>query len=150
MEQTQNQDTYAGFWARASACILDNAITVFAVLEFYNIIREELYYSDYAFGSHATRRMMHLYILLFSLVFNWLYYAGFESSYLKATPGKRLLGIYVTDYAGQRLSFGQATGRHFAKIISGVILGIGYIMAGVTEKGQALHDTIAECLVWKK
>jgi uncharacterized RDD family membrane protein YckC len=58
------------------------------------------------------------------------------------------MNLVVTDLEGQRLTFGRASGRFFAKIISGLIpFGIGYIMAGFTEKRQALHDMIASCLV---
>jgi uncharacterized RDD family membrane protein YckC len=52
---------------------------------------------------------------------------------------------------GRRLTFGRATGRFFSKIVTGFIpLGIGYIMAGFTEKKQALHDFIAGTLVLRK
>jgi uncharacterized RDD family membrane protein YckC len=59
--------------------------------------------------------------------------------------------LYVTDGAAERISFGRASGRFFAKMISGLIpLGIGYIMAGFTERKQALHDMIAGCLVLRR
>jgi uncharacterized RDD family membrane protein YckC len=51
------------------------------------------------------------------------------------------------DTQGRRVSFGRATGRYFGKILSGLILGIGFLMAGFTERKQALHDSIADCLV---
>jgi len=73
-----------------------------------------------------------------------------ESSELQATLGKMALGICVTDKYGNRISFGRATGRHFAKIISSLTLGIGYLAAAFTEKKQALHDIIAGCLVLKR
>jgi uncharacterized RDD family membrane protein YckC len=81
-------------------------------------------------------------------VVSWLYHALAESSSWQATPGKKLLNLKVTDMAGEPISFGRASGRFFAKIITGLIpLGIGYILAGFTEKKQALHDMIASCLV---
>jgi len=80
----------------------------------------------------------------------WLYYALMESSKHQATIGKLALGLKVTDMNGQRISFARATGRYFGKIISGMILLIGYIMAGFTEKKQALHDIMANCLVVKR
>ena len=71
-----------------------------------------------------------------------------ESSSWQATLGKKVLNLRVTDMAGARISFGKATGRHFAKLITGLIpLGIGFAMAGLTEKRQALHDMLASCLV---
>ena len=81
-------------------------------------------------------------------VAKWLYFAYLESGEKQATWGKQALGIYVTDLAGQRVAFGRATGRFFAKIVTGLIpLGIGFIMAGFTERRQALHDMIASTLV---
>ncbi len=81
----------------------------------------------------------------------WLYHAFLESSEWQATAGKKALGLVVTDLGGARISFARASGRHFAKLITGLIpLGVGYILAGVTEKKQALHDMIAGCLVLRK
>jgi uncharacterized RDD family membrane protein YckC len=85
------------------------------------------------------------------LVVSWLYYALSESSSWQATLGKKILNLKVTDISGQPISFGRASGRYFAKIITGMIpLMIGYIMAGFTEKKQAIHDMIASCLVLRK
>lgn len=82
------------------------------------------------------------------LLVSWLYYALSESSSWQATLGKKMLNLKVTDLNGQPISFARASGRYFSKIITGMIpLFIGYIMAGFTEKRQAIHDMIASCLV---
>ncbi len=86
-------------------------------------------------------------MILVGLVLEWLYYSLMESSAWQGTLGKKALGLRVTDLQGNRVSFGRATGRFFARIISSFTLLIGYIMAGFTEKKQALHDIIASCLV---
>jgi uncharacterized RDD family membrane protein YckC len=91
-----------------------------------------------------------MFSILVVAVAGWLYFAMMESSNKMATLGKMAIGIKVTDLNGNRISFGRATGRYFAKILSGMILMIGYIMAGFTEKKQALHDMIASCLVVMK
>ena len=83
-------------------------------------------------------------------ILGWLYFALMESSKTQATLGKMALGLKVTDLEGNRISFGRATGRYFGKIISGMIIYIGYILAGLTEKKQALHDIMASCLVVRK
>ena len=85
-----------------------------------------------------------------SIVINWLYYALMESSAKQGTLGKMACGIKVTDMEGKPITFGRASGRFFAKILSGIICAIGYIMAGFTEKKQALHDQIASTLVLRK
>ena len=89
-------------------------------------------------------------IFFIRTVLNWLYYALLESSAWQATLGKKALGLEVTDMQGARISFGRATGRFFAKIISSIILCIGFIMIGFTEKKQGLHDMIAGTLVIRK
>ncbi len=73
-----------------------------------------------------------------------------ESSSKQATLGKMALGIIVTDVNGERIGFGRATGRFFGKIVSGMIFYIGYIMAGFTDRKQALHDMMAGTLVVNK
>ncbi len=96
---------------------------------------------------------MSLYVVFGGLwlLGQWLYFAYLESGEKQGTWGKQMLGLYVTDLAGNRISFGRASGRFFAKIITGLIpLGIGYIMAGITERKQALHDMIASCLVLRR
>jgi uncharacterized RDD family membrane protein YckC len=94
------------------------------------------------------RGLFHIFLI--RTVLNWLYYALLESSAWQATLGKKALGLEVTDLQGMRIGFGRATGRFFAKIISGIILFMGFIMAGFTEKKQALHDMIAGTLVIRK
>jgi len=77
----------------------------------------------------------------------WLYWALMESSAWQATLGKRMLGLRVTDLAGRRISLARASGRYFGKLVSALTLGLGFVMAGLTEKKQALHDMMAGCLV---
>ncbi|HEY6443946.1 MAG TPA: RDD family protein [Candidatus Acidoferrales bacterium] len=144
---------YAGFWLRAVAYFLDT-FTVFFVLEatvLKPILRNNhvgISYQDawkfYTGGSPQATALL----LLIELV-SWLYFATFESSAWQATPGKKVLGLLVTDLEGKRLSFIRASGRYFGKILSRLILGLGFVMAGFTEKKQALHDMLAGCLVLK-
>lgn len=84
--------------------------------------------------------------MLISFILNWLYFAGFESSSMMATPGKRVMGMSVVDEDGDQVSFGTATGRYLGKMISSILY-IGYLMALFTSKKQALHDKIAGTFV---
>lgn len=77
----------------------------------------------------------------------WIYFAVLESSSWQATLGKRALGIIVTDERGERLTFGRATGRYWAKWLSYLTFLVGFAMAGFTRKKQALHDVLANTLV---
>ena len=79
-----------------------------------------------------------------------LYFTLMESSRHQATLGKMALGLKVTDMNGLKLDFTKAFVRNLGKILSNFTMLIGYIMAGFTEKKQALHDMIAGTLVVEK
>jgi uncharacterized RDD family membrane protein YckC len=85
----------------------------------------------------------------FILVF-WSYFAGLESSPLRATFGKLAVGLYVGDTHGERITFRKATTRHFGKVISALIFGVGFLLAGWTPKKQALHDLMTDCTVYQR
>jgi len=152
---------YAGFWLRLIAYIIDSVIAalgigVFVVIGvmivgvgFFHNIDE-----DFNGPGNVLAPVGILLILLIAFVAIagvWIYYAWFESSPHQATLGKMALGLIVTDMQGRRITFARASGRFFAKIITGLIpFFIGYIMAGFTERKQALHDMIAGCLVLRK
>ena len=77
----------------------------------------------------------------------WFYFAVFESSPRQSTPGKMMLGLFVTDIHGRRITFGRAMGRTLSKILSKMFCFLGYILALLTERSQGLHDLIAGTLV---
>jgi uncharacterized RDD family membrane protein YckC len=147
---------YAGFWLRFVAWIIDRIVLQFAggiltlplagSIGIRELMRTHPSSPEDFIPLIATMRKFFLIIL----VLEWLYYALLESSIWQATLGKKALGLEVTDLAGVRISFGRATGRYFARYISFFTLGIGYLMAGFTEKKQALHDMIAGTLVIRK
>jgi uncharacterized RDD family membrane protein YckC len=83
-----------------------------------------------------------------TLIFSFIYEAIFLSGAWMATPGKRLLGIKVTNMVGQPISFWRGVGRSASKLISSIFF-IGYIMAAFTKNKQALHDLMAGTLVIK-
>jgi uncharacterized RDD family membrane protein YckC len=146
---------YGGFWIRVLAYIVD-AILLRIVVAPVSII-----FGGLGLAGGMMRGMPHMRgvphlgfgllgggVTLIALLFgSWLYEAFMESSSYQATLGKMICGLKVTDLNGNRISFGQATVRHFAKWLSSMILGIGYLMVGFTERKQGLHDLLAETLV---
>lgn len=152
---------YAGFWLRFFALLIDNVvlglglILILIPLIFLTGLHERLgqFHPDEELSDAGIFVLMGFVFLLAtaSLVVTWLYHALMESSEWQATLGKKALGLVVTDMAGQRVSVARSTGRHFGKIITNMVpLFIGYIMAGFTEKKQALHDMLAGCLVLRR
>lgn len=141
---------YAGFWRRYAASFIDEMIVSLVVgiplLILFAIFASGRIHS----GKEPPPEILvatGLAIFILAVVGPCLYEALMESSQQEATFGKRALGIRVVDLQGRRISFGRATGRHFGKILSAMILNIGFIMAGFTKRKQALHDLMAETLV---
>lgn len=133
---------YAGFWLRLCAFFVDSAILCVALM-----FCQFMFSIPMRVGVPVFPTPILMGFNFLSMIIVWIYYAAFESSKWQATCGKRLLKIKVTDMSGKRISFGRATGRHFAKILSSIIFFIGYIMILFTKKQQGLHDIIAETLV---
>jgi len=179
METTQNFTTpvepnYAGFGKRYAAHMIDRVlITFFCSPMYYEISREvsrmkkylpkfrrrsmdSLFgnggdYSDYLSPYDIMTTMYTNMIFgVTVLLITWCYCAGMESSPLKATLGKKLLGLEVTEEGGDRISFIKATGRHFGKILSGLVLYIGYLSMLGHPKKQTWHDSMSGCIVKEK
>jgi uncharacterized RDD family membrane protein YckC len=151
--------SYAGFWKRFAAAIIDGIILSFAnflaILPVLGLLGLGLGSaasgdSDSMTGLLIAAIGAYIMVAMALAVLGWLYFALMEMSANQGTLGKMALGIKVTDTNGNRITFGKASGRYFGKIVSAMILYIGFIMAGFTEKKQALHDIMAGCLVVNK
>jgi len=139
---------YGGFWLRVVAYIID-AIIVNMASYIVGLILGFVIGVGLAGGSSESEivAIAELGGGLAGLVMGWLYYAVMESSAMQATLGKKVFGMVVTDEQGYRIGFGRATGRYFAKLLSMLILLIGFFMVGWTQRKQGLHDMLAGTLV---
>ena len=133
------QREYAGFWIRFGAKFVDGIILqvaarilgLFVGLAFKGA--ENAVYIAAALG----------------LVLNAIYVIYFTGKY-GATPGKMVCKIEVIRPDGSPMTFGRATGRYFAEILSSLTLGIGYIMVAFDDEKRALHDRVADTRVVRK
>lgn len=140
---------YAGFLLRLVAYIIDSLILSIPIYgSMFALLGSSMMSGDPAAMEEAGPMTVVWYILV--IVITWLYYAYMESSNNQATVGKMALGLKVTDMNGDKINFMQASGRFLGKILSSLILGIGYLMVAFTEKKQGLHDILAKTLVVKK
>jgi uncharacterized RDD family membrane protein YckC len=139
---------YGGFLIRVVAAIVD-AIILRVVVAPVGMIFGGLGLAGMMSGlPHTGIALLGGGVTIILLFFGaWLYEALMESSSYQATLGKMIFGMKVTDLNGNRISFERATGRHFAKFLSAMVLFIGYIMVGLTERKQGLHDLLAGTLV---
>jgi uncharacterized RDD family membrane protein YckC len=144
---------YGGFWLRVVATLLDGVVLsvvtmpIFFILIFPAVIRAV---------NEAQRGSQEPPVELISRIFavipliwiaNWLYDSLLTCSSWQGTIGKRVLRMKVIDQAGNKISFGRATGRFFSKAFISGIFYVGYIMVAFTDRKQGLHDMIAGTLV---
>lgn len=143
---------YAGFWIRVAAWFIDAVILGIVnsiIMAFFGGGLSTLIKPG---QDASTLNLAAIFaalgtMLLVTFAIQFAYFTFLESSEKQATVGKMALGLKVTDANGKRISVGRAAGRWFSKIISGMILGIGYLMVAFTEKKQGLHDMIATTFV---
>jgi uncharacterized RDD family membrane protein YckC len=150
---------YAGFWIRLLAYLIDRtiislvAVPLFIVLILPSVIRVVHVARQ---NQEPTPELIAALVstvfgfVLIAMVGQWLYEALLTSSSWQGTIGKKVLSLKVTDESGNRISFARATGRFFGKVLSHLMLHIGFIMAAFTQRKQALHDMIAGTLVLRK
>jgi len=132
---------YAGFWIRFVAALIDGVILFVA-----GVVVQ--------LGFAPMTRSGRMDLMLMALGAEYLIsmaigatYEGLFVSRFGATPGKMALDLKVVRPDGGPISLGRAVGRYFAKIVSGIILMIGYIMAGFDAQKRALHDMICDTRV---
>jgi uncharacterized RDD family membrane protein YckC len=136
---------YAGFWLRFGAWFID-----YIILGIVSMITNlpMIFMGVYSVDNPGLFITLQLISTLLNFVIPAAYETWFVGKYA-ATPGKMACKIKVVLADGGKVSFGRAVGRHFAKFISALILGIGYIMAGFDDQKRALHDRICDTRVIK-
>lgn len=137
-ESVERKLDYAGFWIRLAALIIDSII-LYAInfVVIYAIGFESLLDPSSILVYYAVTLVTYL-----------IYFAAFESSSRQGTPGKMAVGIKIGKENGEPISFANALGRYFAKLLSSLILCIGYLMAAWDDKKQGLHDKLANTYVF--
>jgi uncharacterized RDD family membrane protein YckC len=144
----------AGFWIRFVAYMIDALIVTAVSVLVIGICVGVVILTDESLDLENPGGIVIgavLVVIAVLIVINWLYEALMTSSPRGATLGKMALGLRIVRFDGAQLSFGRATGRHFAKFVvtPAVPLFIGYIIAGFTNRKRALHDILADTLVIK-
>jgi len=160
---TLMRTNYAGFWLRLVALIIDFIIigilqglifipllTALGFGFFDTISGMDMEDSSNIVGAVAALVAAAGASWILATAIHIVYFTMMEASKYQATLGKMALGIKVTDLDGSPLNFTRALLRNLCKLISNFTMLIGYVMAGFTEKKQALHDMIAGTLVTTK
>lgn len=142
----KNALTYAGFWVRLAAYVIDSVIVFFALL----LVR--LFSSGLISLTEGTvlgGNVLFNYTLkdIILYVFQVLYFILFTYC-TGTTPGKRLMNLYVVSVDEKKLSFLDVLYREtIGRFLCGLTVGIGYIIAGVDKEKRGLHDMLCDTRV---
>ncbi len=143
---------YAPIWRRFLASVIDVALLITVVLPgviaFFWLVEVGTHFLG--MNADEGRSLAGTAAVLLWLIADWLYHAATQSSSRQASLGKQFMGLKVTDLAAERIAFGQASGRHFAKYLSTFALLGGFVIAPFTRRKQALHDMVAGTLVLRR
>ncbi len=138
---------YGTFWDRLLAGLIDGIIVTPVVLIVYILVLYILPLTDELSLFFVKLIIIIMDVSPFFIIF--LYTTLQQSSTTQATIGQKMMGLKVTDLDDGKISFAISSGRFFARILSGLIFFIGYLIQPFTEKKQALHDIMAGTLVVK-
>jgi uncharacterized RDD family membrane protein YckC len=144
LEVSEAQDSsvmrYAGFWRRGIAFIVD----AFISYGVWRLISVNIYSISKDLTTTYTSGNMAIFI----------YYILFEISPLRATIGKLITGLQVTDIYGNKIGFFRSLVRFIIKTVSIAFFGIGIIYLVYSffssKKNQGIHDFIAKTVVVRK
>jgi uncharacterized RDD family membrane protein YckC len=149
---------FGGFWIRFVAYLLDGIILavvagIFSAFLFPTFMSRGLVRNSNPTPDEALAMILPMMGMMGAMVLlNMMVGCSYETFFiarLGATPGKMALGLKVIRPDGGPITAGRAAGRYFAKMISSMILMIGYIIAGFDSEKRALHDMICDTRVIK-
>ena len=140
--------SYAPFWRRAIAQLLDAAVTVILLVVLFVIwaLAHSL-----LFGVSAVRSDFTILAMVSSVpIVDWVSQVPLVCSRHRGSLGMKATGIVVTDLRGNRLSIARATARHFGKLLSCFVMFAGFLVQPFTKRKQTLHDMITDSVVLRK
>ncbi len=134
---------YAGFWIRFAAIMIDTVI-----LTVINVALTAAAVGWTAVNEPSAAAAVFLLSYASALAVG-IAYEGFFLVNKGATLGKLALGLRVIRPSGEPITWGTAIGRYFGKMVSGMILGIGFLMAIWDPEKRTLHDRMVNTRVVK-
>jgi uncharacterized RDD family membrane protein YckC len=151
---------YGGFWLRFVAMLLDGIIVAVPMWILQAVVFASMMPSFRQLSQNPNPRPDEIMGILgpmfgmigLSALVGMVIACTYETFFLvryAATPGKMALGLKVVRPGGSKIDAGRAIGRYFSKLLSAIILYIGYIMAGFDSQKRALHDIICDTRVVK-
>jgi len=135
---------YGGFWIRFLAIVVDGLIMDAIYVPLVFLFGVTVFRAAGAAPAIRPGTIVALELVPMLAVF---LYEVMMIRYFGATLGKMAVGVKVVRTDGSEISWGISIARYFMKMVSGIILAIGYIMAGFDSEKRALHDRVCDTRV---
>lgn len=132
---------YAGFWIRLFSYIIDTIILFFVI-----ILTVAVFLAVFS-GFFENQRLFRSCLEISQYMAVLFYFSVFQTGRWQATPGKRLLGIYIRREDGGAPTTVQSMGRYFAYTLSFLFFFLGFIMIAFDKEKRGLHDILAKTRV---
>lgn len=151
MQNSYSNDTagceYAGFWVRFAAYLLDSVIVFFALFAvrlavsgIMAAVKGTLLGGNLLFQYDLKDIVLYLSEALYFILCT--YYTG-------TTLGKKAMNLRVISAGGEEkpglltIVYRETVGR----FLSGVIMGVGYLMIGIDKEKRGIHDILCDTRV---
>lgn len=148
-----------GLWLRLLAYIMDSILLAIVFVIAWPLISGESIFAYWVPPEVADADLVSFEIWLdsrfppftnvFRLVLDTLYFTGAIANWA-TTAGKKTLGLYVIRSDGSKIGFGRALARHFARYVSFLTLGVGFILIAFRSDKRGLHDLICDTVVIRR
>ncbi|MEK6678254.1 MAG: RDD family protein [Nitrospirota bacterium] len=133
-----------GFWIRFAAVFVDGIILLIVQGIFVFFVGMGVGMGSIMRGGIPDEgQMLSGIIAFFVTIFIGMAYHIFFVGWRGQTPGKMALKLKIIQTNGEEMTYGKAFLRWVGYSISGLTLGIGYLMVAFTKQKQGLHDKIA-------
>ncbi len=138
---------YAGFWIRFVAVFIDGIALQVVTIPMWLLFSGAVSTSLNAARPNPAVVFSTMLMLNFVIMLIACLYEVIMIRYYGATLGKMAAGVKVVRTDGSGVGWGISIGRYFMKIVSSMILLIGYIIAGFDDEKRALHDRVCDTRV---
>ena len=143
MQTKTNDQVYAGFFVRLAAYLIDWLVVGTALLA----VKVPIWISSFSTPNNPlVRDFIFNYsiadIVIYALTATYFilptYYAG-------RTLGKRLLQLKVISVEDRQMTFFEVLYREtVGKFLSGILMGVGYLMIVIDKQKRGIHDLLAD------
>ena len=140
MHVNLDEVSYAGFWARFFASVLDSIIQLLILGPLLYMLYGREFFANPAFDSGPGGIVVQYVIPMIWVILFW--------KFKSATPGKMMMGMAIVDATtGNNPSTARLIMRYFGYFVALIPCFLGFFWIAWDKRKQGFHDMIANTVV---